>query len=134
MRALTVRQPWAWAIAHGYKTIENRTWVPPLEPGELLAIHAGRAKASTEDLDLAARRLGRRANLPQDFERGAVIAVVRFQRIVEASGNRWFEGPIGWVLYDAVALPSPVKCNGRLGLWYLPPKVEARVLRQVPRR
>jgi hypothetical protein len=25
MRALTVRQPWAWAIVHGGKDIENRT-------------------------------------------------------------------------------------------------------------
>ena len=86
------------------------------------------------DVEGAARLLGQRVKLPGEFEHGAVVALVRFQRIVEASGNRWFEGPIGWVLYDAVALASPVKCNGRLGLWYLPPKVEARVLRQVPRR
>ena len=25
MRALTVRQPWAWAIVHGGKDVENRT-------------------------------------------------------------------------------------------------------------
>ena len=25
-RALSVRQPWAWAICHGWKDIENRTW------------------------------------------------------------------------------------------------------------
>ena len=25
MRVLTVRQPWAWAIIHGGKTIENRS-------------------------------------------------------------------------------------------------------------
>lgn len=26
LRALTVRQPWAWAIVHGGKPVENRTW------------------------------------------------------------------------------------------------------------
>lgn len=25
MRALTVQQPWAWAIVHGGKDVENRT-------------------------------------------------------------------------------------------------------------
>ena len=47
---LTIRQPWASLIAHGPKRTENRTWLPDLEPGEFLAIHAGRfikARAST---------------------------------------------------------------------------------------
>lgn len=41
MRALTVRQPWAWAIVHGTKRVENRTqrWA---YRGPL-AIHAGLA-------------------------------------------------------------------------------------------
>lgn len=26
MKALSIRQPWAWLIANGHKDIENRTW------------------------------------------------------------------------------------------------------------
>lgn len=26
MKALSVRQPWAWLIVNGYKDIENRDW------------------------------------------------------------------------------------------------------------
>ena len=26
MKALSIRQPWSWLIAAGYKDIENRTW------------------------------------------------------------------------------------------------------------
>ncbi len=26
IKALSIKQPWAWAIVNGYKTIENRTW------------------------------------------------------------------------------------------------------------
>ena len=26
MKALSIKQPWAWAIACGHKTIETRTW------------------------------------------------------------------------------------------------------------
>lgn len=44
-RALTVKQPWAWAICHAGKNVENRTWpIPPkyLTGGSLrLMIHAG---------------------------------------------------------------------------------------------
>ena len=51
MRALTVRQPWAWAIAEGYKDIENRSWYPRLEPGEVFAIHAGCAAPDWDDVE-----------------------------------------------------------------------------------
>ena len=40
MKALSVRQPWAWAIVAGWKPIENRTWATDYR-GPLL-IHAGR--------------------------------------------------------------------------------------------
>ena len=26
MKALAIRQPWAWLVIYGSKTIENRTW------------------------------------------------------------------------------------------------------------
>ena len=40
MRALTLRQPWAWAIAEQGKDVENRPWMTRYR--ELVAIHAGR--------------------------------------------------------------------------------------------
>lgn len=49
MLALTLRQPWAWAVVHGTKDIENRCWMPPMslllryaEPtgGTPFAVHA----------------------------------------------------------------------------------------------
>lgn len=44
MTALTVKQPWADAIAHGGKTTENRTWpVPARHVGARILIHAGAA-------------------------------------------------------------------------------------------
>ena len=26
MKAISIRQPWAWLIVHGYQDVENRTW------------------------------------------------------------------------------------------------------------
>jgi hypothetical protein len=39
MKALTLRQPWAFCITHGTKRVENRTW--GTSHRGLLAIHAG---------------------------------------------------------------------------------------------
>ena len=40
MKALTIKQPWAWAITHGTKRVENRTWKPPFHIiGQRIAIH-----------------------------------------------------------------------------------------------
>ena len=41
MRILTVRQPWAWAIVHGGKTVENRSRNIAGEYRGPVAIHAG---------------------------------------------------------------------------------------------
>lgn len=43
MQALTIWQPWASLIVHGFKRIENRTWAPPADlVGTTIAIHAGK--------------------------------------------------------------------------------------------
>src|SRR5690349_14501124 len=39
MKALSIRQPWAWLIVNGHKPVENRSW-PTKYTGKLL-IHAG---------------------------------------------------------------------------------------------
>lgn len=40
-QALSIKEPWAWCIASGLKTIENRTWAPPASViGKRIAIHA----------------------------------------------------------------------------------------------
>lgn len=41
MRILTVRQPWAWAIVHGGKDVENRTRNIAGAYRGPVAIHAG---------------------------------------------------------------------------------------------
>ena len=40
MKALTVSQPWAWAIISGRKRVENRTWSTPVRGR--IAIHSAK--------------------------------------------------------------------------------------------
>jgi len=45
-KAISIRQPWAWAIMHGLKTVENRSWVTRVR-GRIW-VHAGRLDAKDQ--------------------------------------------------------------------------------------
>jgi hypothetical protein len=147
MRALTLWQPWGWAVVAGHKPLENRTWPPPHNAMEVpLAIHAGKTwdqagHDAIEDL------LGPEYISQIDDVRGAVIGVATVanavrvgavnarhhpDRLTEAE-RRWFVGPWGWVLRDVRALPEPVPCRGYQMLWTLPLDVEEQVRAQLAR-
>lgn len=82
MRALTVRQPFAWAIAHGHKPVENRTWAPPLGAvGERIAIHA--AVVGATDYRATFTRAGLTAALAD--QRRAVTGVITLSGVCRKS-------------------------------------------------
>jgi hypothetical protein len=127
MRALTIRQPWAAAIAHGPKRIENRTRpVPPAHLGTTILIHAG----VTEDKNaLPADMTGQ---WPRHF--GAIIAVAtlaachRDDRCCRPWG---FPDTWHWQLDQVQPLARPVLgVRGQLGLWAVPDDVLAAVQQQ----
>lgn len=134
LHGLTLHQPWAWAIAAGYKRIENRSWAPPeVFLGTRIAIHAGKTWAPAGGLFIRERLTEYRGELlPDEVEvtTAAIIAVARLAGVVQASDDPWFFGPFGWVLEDVVAI-APVPCRGFQKLWRLPADVEAEVERRV---
>jgi hypothetical protein len=155
MRALTVRPPWSWAIAHGGKNIENRSW--PTSYRGLLAIHGG--ARSRWDPDGQASPLLRAAWAEHARSRpeahntiwllrkstewmafGAVVAVAELRGChgpddCPATCSPWAAwGQYHWNLFDARALPEPVPCRGALGLWRLPEDVEKAVREQLEAR
>lgn len=60
MKALSIRQPWAWLIVHGHKPVENRRWLTRYR-GRFV-VHAGR----TFDVD-GMRWILERGLVPADF-------------------------------------------------------------------
>jgi len=72
-RALTVWQPYAWAIAQGHKPVENRGWRPPDDAiGSPLLIHAAARKVTLDEVgDVESCGLV----VPDDLPLGAVVAV-----------------------------------------------------------
>ena len=131
MKALTVKQPWAWAIACGAKDIENRTW----NTNHLgrLAIHAA---ARDDHASAFARIYELTGAYVLRTDRSAVVAVVDVAGVCTeqdgcACGPWAIPDQHHWRLINARALPNPVSCKGRLGLWNLPADVEAAVLEQL---
>jgi hypothetical protein len=125
MRALTVRQPWAWAILYAGKDIENRSWTNR-HVIDTIAIHAGYGVDPLEELP-------RGVKIPsnEDLVRGAIIGVVDVVDVVDRHRSKWFSGPLGWVLRNPRRLKKPIFCKGSLGLWHLPQEAQDKIKRQL---
>ena len=128
--ALSVRQPWAWAIIHAGKNIENRDWRQP-NPGLKftgpVCIHASSGMTRDEfydailDIDEITRRTLPRLPMARDLVRGAIIGTVEVVgvvrgRAVDHPHGPWFFGPVGLVLRNARPC-DPIPCKGSLGFF-----------------
>jgi hypothetical protein len=146
--ALTLRQPWATAIADLGKRVENRTW---RIPEGWLWIHAGARSgwdpAGPAHPALAAAWRDRHgAGVPVDPGGGLITfsAVVALARVTGAhhaasctrdGGRRcdpWAaDGQVHNQLELAAVLPRPVPADGRQKLWPLSPSAESACRRQL---
>lgn len=120
MKALSIRQPWAWLIVNAGpcgKDIENRTWHTKFR-GRFL-VHA--AQGMTRKEYEFARDFALEADatlLPpfEDLQRGGIIGSVELVDSVDHSDSPWYMGEKGFVLQDPKPLPfMPLK--GRLGFF-----------------
>lgn len=116
MRALSIRQPWAWLIVNGHKDIENRQWKTH-QRGKIL-VHA--AKGMTRDEYEIAQAIAAEqgVELPpfEDLERGGIVGEVEIVACVDVDASPWFFGEWGFVLKNAAPLPfRPYK--GALGFF-----------------
>lgn len=125
MRALSIRQPWAWLIVNGHKDVENRSWSTELR-GQVL-IHAGKEIDKQAHLDLM-RGIhpvtGRPTKLSlmyppalgRDVETGGIVGVAEIHGCVTRSDSEWFAGPYGFLMRHRRALPFQ-RCAGQLGFF-----------------
>ncbi|MGC5012562.1 hypothetical protein ACLQ2R_17500 [Streptosporangium sp. DT93] len=154
IKAITIKQPWAWAIAHGGKDVENRTW--GTSHTGLLAIHAGAAwakegaydrqviaaaQASKDEkscydpplhveIEVGSGRASRVRPTDPRYIRSAIVAVAEVENMGVCEGycSLWaIPGQHHWRLTNVRPLAQPVPCKGRLGLWNLPDAVETAV-------
>lgn len=127
MRALTVRQPWAWGLIHGGKDVENRNWAPArgLAPDLFdanplrILIHTGLAFDTAAahphpDLDMPNPR-----TLPRGVTYGLVtVRTWHASSVCGGSCSPWAEvdAAFHWEISDPQPV-EPVPTRGALQLW-----------------
>ncbi|MGA9668425.1 MAG: hypothetical protein WBQ94_04410 [Terracidiphilus sp.] len=119
--ALSIQQPWAWAITEGGKDIENRSRFA-VTKGDMkprrIAIHAslGMTREDYEDAAEFMAALGLVCPLPDRLARGAIVGIATVTAIVSEHKSPWFFGPRGLVLADQCAI-DPIPAAGALGFF-----------------
>jgi hypothetical protein len=132
VKALSILQPWAHAILHLGKDIENRDW-KPWNPGlkfrGRFLIHAGKG-FDHDGFDWIADRLPGLA--PEGFPRGGIVGVAEIMDCVMEGpdSSPWFLGPYGFVLENAKPLPF-IPLKGRLGFFEVPDELVTPALRNI---
>ena len=109
--ALSIRQPWAWAIINAGKDIENRDW--PTKFRGPVCIHAAKGMTNREYLDFeGAYGMDPRFTVPEpeELRRGGIVGTAEIVDCVCRSNSPWFFGRWGFVLRNVQAVPFiPVK-------------------------
>ncbi len=121
--ALSVKQPWAFLIAHGLKPIENRTWSTRFR-GRIY-VHASQW-ADLEGSATAYRNLVRHVGIeeadrlwrqPERSWYGCIVGEVDIVDCVETSSSHWFVGPYGFILANPDPYVKPIRYRGRPGFF-----------------
>ncbi|HEY3434284.1 MAG TPA: ASCH domain-containing protein [Solirubrobacterales bacterium] len=133
MKALSIRQPWAWLIVRPdlidaearaqawrdrqIKDVENRNWNTRFRGVFLVHASNGMSKAEYAFAHQYAAERGVALPVPEQLQRGGVIGRVTLDEVAgESCASPWFMGRYGFLLRDASPLRfTPMK--GRLGFF-----------------
>lgn len=124
MKALAIKQPWAWLIIHGGKTIENRTWHTKFRGRFLVHASAGMTKHEYDCVRSflsypGLHELGIKLPPFAELPRGGIIGSVELVDSLDNSDSPWYMGEKGFLLRD----PKPsefIPLKGRLGFFDVP--------------
>ncbi|MGH7780835.1 MAG: ASCH domain-containing protein [Candidatus Binataceae bacterium] len=111
LRALSVRQPWAYAILHLGKDVENRPWRTHYRGRILIqaALRIEREEALRLKLD------------PDDLTTGAIVGSVEIVDCIDDSNSKWaLRGQWHWILRNPRYLAIPILFKGALGFIKVP--------------
>jgi len=136
MKAISIRQPWAWAILHAGKDIENRDW--PTRFRSTVAVHAAKGMTGEEWASavhyICDRTLLTVHSLPDALRnpvRSAIVGLVDIVDCVTRSDSPWFQGEYGFVLANPRPLKTPIPCRGALNFWDVPASIVEQIKEQL---
>lgn len=127
--ALSIRNPWAYAIVKLGKDVENRNWTTKYRGP--ICIHAAKGMKQSEfdafaDFldqispmplrDARNRRISLSITVNEPQFRGGIIATADLIDCVTAHQSLWFVGKFGFVLANVKPVPF-IPCRGALSLF-----------------
>ena len=115
LRALSIRQPWAWLVVNGYKDIENRSWRTN-HRGPLL-IHASSTTSDFTLENLATIKDKYSVVVPEIVDIGGIVGIVDVVDCIRTHQSKWkLRGSWGWVLKNPRRLPYR-ECKAVVGFF-----------------
>lgn len=117
-RTLSVKQPWAWAILHAGKDVENRPRLTNIRGR--IRIHASASPPTAEALKEARRIL--RVAPPDDLPTGVILGSVEIVDCCQGSPSPWAApGKYPWILAEPRTFARQREASGQRGFWYSSP-------------
>ena len=114
LRAISIRQPWAHAILHLGKNVENRP-MRTHSRGRILI----QASLKVEREEALRLRLD-----PDELPTGAIVGSVEIVDCVRNLKSRWADrGSWHWLLKNPRVLKTPIPFKGKLGFMRVPGKL-----------
>lgn len=120
IKALSINQPFGWAIVEGFKDIENRNWSTKYR-GEFY-IHVG-LNVQTSAYPMIRDLTGSPFDKSMRMRIGGIIGIAEIVDCVSRSDSPWFFGRYGFVIKNARRVPFQ-ECKGALG--FFTPDFESR--------
>ena len=136
MKAISIKQPWAYLIAAGIKDIENRTWKCPQKYiGQRILIHASAKQCELKGLltvpqqEYLIIKIPNEMPLQNNIVNGAIIGSVEIADCVVNHTSIWAEKTNlpeqlsneciwNWVLANPILFDEPIhNVKGKLGFW-----------------
>ena len=135
MKAISIKQPWAYLIASGIKDIENRTWKCPQKYiGKRVLIHASKIQYETPmylltDEQYDSIKQEKRIEINNSLEYGCIIGSIEIVDCVVNHPSIWAEKTNlpeqllneckwNWVLANPILFDEPIlNVKGKLGFW-----------------
>lgn len=119
LRALSIKQPWAFVILKKGKNVENRQI--NCHYRGFIALHT--SKKPLEDFEYLKDHFGISVD-PKKVPYGCVVGFAEIvdvitKKQITAKTKKWFGGKYGYVLKNIMVLPNPVPTNGGRGIWHL---------------
>ncbi len=133
VKAISVRQPWAWLILNAGKDVENRTWRPNVRGSVFLHASGNMTPKDYEHGRDFAATLGIKIPEPSELERGGIVGAFNLWSVAEPG-----EPVSRWHFPEQYAIrlntPTPLRfrrMHGRLFFFdVVPTPTERRALRE----